>query len=50
MSDFCGVFPYLVSPVDGRGHVMTDVLERLVVELCARGAGRPGQAGGARRF
>jgi DNA polymerase-3 subunit delta len=26
------------------------LLERLVVELCARGAGRPGQAGGARRF
>jgi len=26
------------------------LLERLVVELCARGAGRPSQAGGARRF
>ena len=37
MSDFCGVFPYLVSPVDGRGHVMTDVLERLVVDLILSG-------------
>jgi DNA polymerase III subunit delta len=26
------------------------LLERLIVELCARGAGRPGQAGGARRY
>jgi len=26
------------------------LLERLVVELCARGAGRPSQAGGARRY
>lgn len=26
------------------------LLERLIVELCARGAGRPSQAGGARRY
>lgn len=26
------------------------LLERLIVELCARGAGRPGGAGGARRY
>ena len=26
------------------------LLERLVVELCARGAGRPSQTGGARRW
>ena len=26
------------------------LLERLVVELCARGAGRPSQVGGARRY
>ena len=26
------------------------LLERLVVELCARGAGRPSQTGGARRY
>ncbi len=37
MSDFRGIFPYLVSPVDGRGRVMTDVLERLVVDLILAG-------------
>jgi 4-hydroxy-tetrahydrodipicolinate synthase len=29
MSNFHGVFPYLVSPVDARGRVLTDVLGTL---------------------
>src|SRR6478736_4730537 len=37
MSDFHGVFPYLVSPVDQAGHVHTDVLARLVNDLIAAG-------------
>ena len=28
MQDFHGVFPYLVSPVDASGRVLTDVLGR----------------------
>jgi 4-hydroxy-tetrahydrodipicolinate synthase len=37
MSDFHGVFPYLVSPVDQAGRVHTDVLARLVNDLIAAG-------------
>ena len=29
MTDLHGVFPYLVSPVDADGRVMSDVLGRL---------------------
>ena len=29
MTEFHGVFPYLVSPVDASGRVKTDVLGRL---------------------
>ena len=37
MTDFRGVFPYLVSPVDEAGRVKTDVLGRLVDDLIAAG-------------
>ena len=37
MSDFHGVFPYLVSPVDTSGRVLGDVLGRLVDDLIAAG-------------
>ena len=36
-AEFQGVFPYLVSPVDSEGNVMTDVLERLVDHLVKSG-------------
>ncbi len=37
MQDFHGVFPYLVSPVDSSGRVLTDVLGRLASDLIAAG-------------
>jgi 4-hydroxy-tetrahydrodipicolinate synthase len=37
MSDFHGVFPYLVSPVDAAGGVLTDVLGRLAADLIDAG-------------
>jgi len=37
MTDFHGVFPYLVSPVDASGHIRTDVLGRLCEDLIASG-------------
>src|SRR5262245_66662732 len=37
MDDFHGVYPYLVSPVDGSGRVLDDVLARLVDDLIAAG-------------
>ena len=37
MPEFRGVFPYLVSPVDGSGRVLTDVLQRLVDDLIKAG-------------
>jgi 4-hydroxy-tetrahydrodipicolinate synthase len=37
MQDFRGVFPYLVSPVDSSGRVLTDVLGRLCVDLIDAG-------------
>jgi 4-hydroxy-tetrahydrodipicolinate synthase len=37
MTDFHGVFPYLVSPVDERGRVRSDVLGRLIDDLIAAG-------------
>ncbi|HSP49885.1 MAG TPA: dihydrodipicolinate synthase family protein [Pseudolabrys sp.] len=37
MTDFHGVFPYLVSPIDAQGHVLTDVLGRLVSNLIKAG-------------
>jgi 4-hydroxy-tetrahydrodipicolinate synthase len=37
MQDFRGVFPYLVSPVDASGRVLTDVLGRLAEDLIAAG-------------
>jgi 4-hydroxy-tetrahydrodipicolinate synthase len=36
-SDFHGVFPYLVSPVDTDGRVLTNVLARLCDDLIAAG-------------
>ena len=33
MIDFQGVFPYLVSPIDAQGRILTDVLGRLVSDL-----------------
>jgi 4-hydroxy-tetrahydrodipicolinate synthase len=37
MSDFHGVFPYLVSPIDGDGKIKTDVLGRLASDLIKAG-------------
>jgi 4-hydroxy-tetrahydrodipicolinate synthase len=37
MTEFHGVFPYLVSPLDAAGRVKTDVLGRLVNDLIAAG-------------
>jgi 4-hydroxy-tetrahydrodipicolinate synthase len=37
MSDFHGVFPYLVSPIDADGRVREDVLARLIDDLIAAG-------------
>jgi 4-hydroxy-tetrahydrodipicolinate synthase len=37
MQDFRGVFPYLVSPVDAGGNVMTPVLGKLVDDLIVQG-------------
>ena len=37
MTDFRGVFPYLVSPVDGEGRIRTDVLGALVSHLIRSG-------------
>jgi 4-hydroxy-tetrahydrodipicolinate synthase len=37
MSDFHGVFPYLVSPIDAAGHIREDVLARLCDDLIKSG-------------
>jgi 4-hydroxy-tetrahydrodipicolinate synthase len=37
MTDFHGVFPYLVSPVDGNGQIRTEVLGRLCDDLITSG-------------
>jgi len=37
MSDFHGVFPYLVSPIDDAGRIKTGVLARLVDDLVTAG-------------
>ncbi len=37
MTDFHGVFPYLVSPIDAQGRIVTDVLGRLVSDLIKAG-------------
>jgi 4-hydroxy-tetrahydrodipicolinate synthase len=37
MTEFRGVFPYLVSPVDGEGRILTDVLGELCADLIAAG-------------
>lgn len=37
MSDFHGVFPYLVSPIDAQGKVLTDVLGQLSSDLIKAG-------------
>ncbi|MGB6349894.1 MAG: dihydrodipicolinate synthase family protein [Pseudolabrys sp.] len=37
MSEFHGVFPYLVSPVDEHGKVLTDVLGKLASDLIEAG-------------
>ena len=37
MSDFHGVFPYLVSPIDAQGRILTDVLGRLATDLIKAG-------------
>jgi 4-hydroxy-tetrahydrodipicolinate synthase len=37
MSDFHGVFPYLVSPIDPSGRILTDVLGRLCGDVIAAG-------------
>jgi 4-hydroxy-tetrahydrodipicolinate synthase len=46
-SEFHGVFPYLVSPVDEGGRVKRDVLNALVGHLIA--AGVHGERGGSAR-
>ena len=37
MGDFQGVFPYLVSPIDARGRILTDVLGKLASDLIKAG-------------
>jgi 4-hydroxy-tetrahydrodipicolinate synthase len=37
MIDFRGVFPYLVSPIDKSGRILTDVLGRLCADLIKAG-------------
>jgi len=37
MTDFHGVFPYLVSPIDPSGHIRTEVLGRLCDDLIKSG-------------
>ena len=37
MNDFHGVFPYLVSPTDAQGRILTDVLGRLASDLIKAG-------------
>ena len=37
MTDFHGVFPYLVSPIDAQGRIITDVLGRLASDLIKAG-------------
>ena len=37
MTDFHGVFPYLVSPIDTQGRILTDVLARLADDLIKAG-------------
>ena len=37
MTDFHGVFPYLVSPLDASGHIRTEVLARLCDDLIGSG-------------
>ena len=37
MSDFHGVFPYLVSPIDAQGRILTDVLGKLASDLITAG-------------
>jgi len=37
MSDFHGVFPYLISPVDAAGGIKSDVLGRLIDDLIGAG-------------
>jgi 4-hydroxy-tetrahydrodipicolinate synthase len=37
MADFHGVFPYLVSPLDGNGNIRTDVLGKLCDDLIKSG-------------
>jgi 4-hydroxy-tetrahydrodipicolinate synthase len=37
MSNFHGVFPYLVSPIDAQGRIKTDVLGRLASDLIKAG-------------
>src|SRR6187401_3587539 len=37
MTDFHGVFPYLVSPIDAGGRILTDVLAKLAGDLIKAG-------------
>jgi 4-hydroxy-tetrahydrodipicolinate synthase len=37
LSNFHGVFPYLVSPIDAQGRIKTDVLARLCDDLIEAG-------------
>jgi 4-hydroxy-tetrahydrodipicolinate synthase len=37
MTEFHGVFPYLVSPLDPQGRILTDVLGRLADDLVKAG-------------
>ena len=37
MSDFRGVFPYLVSPINAQGRILTDVLGKLASDLIKAG-------------
>src|ERR1700704_637838 len=50
MTDFHGVFPYLVSPVDSAGNIRTDVLGRLCDDLIKSGVHGLTPLGSPREF
>src|SRR3974377_2438079 len=50
MTDFHGVFPYLVSPIDAQGRILTDVLGRLTSDLIKAGVHGLTPLGSTREF
>src|SRR5512139_915093 len=50
MTEFHGVFPYLVSPIDAGGRILTDVLGRLAADLIKAGVHGLTPLGSTREF